>query len=142
MGKQVRAYGAQCFGRPSRPAHRKSHRPTEENLRADVKLFKNDCAGCHRTPYSAHENENNVILYPNAPQFVLLPPDQPDYQLFWIVSAGIPHSGMFARGGQFGPDANGKDVSDQKIWTAATFLPHVNSLPPSVDSEWRKKSTN
>lgn len=116
--------------------------PTEENLMAGVKLFKNDCAGCHGTPNSAHENETNVILYPNAPQFVLHPPDKPDYQLFWIVRGGVRYSGMFAWGGQFAPDANGKDVSDQKIWTAITFLTHMNSLPPSVDAEWRKKSSN
>jgi mono/diheme cytochrome c family protein len=116
--------------------------PTDENLMAGVKLFKNDCAGCHGTPDSAHENETNVILYPSAPQFVLLPPDKPDYQLFWIVRGGVRYSGMFAWGGQFSPDANGKDVSDQKIWTVITFLTHMHSLPPAVDVEWRKKSSN
>lgn len=116
--------------------------PTEENLMAGVKLFKDDCAGCHGTPNSAHENEANVILYPNAPQFVLHPPSKPDYQLFWIIRGGVRYSGMFSWGGQFAPDANGKDVSDEKIWTAVTFLTHLNSLPPSVDVEWRKKSGN
>jgi hypothetical protein len=31
--------------------------PTEENLMAGMKLFKNDCAGCHGTPNTATENE-------------------------------------------------------------------------------------
>jgi hypothetical protein len=109
---------------------------------AGVKLFKNDCAGCHGTPNSAREIETNVILYASAHQFVLLPPDNPDSQLFWIVSGGVRYSGMFAWGGPFSPDANGKDVSDQKIWTVITFLTHLNSLPPAVDAEWRKKSSN
>jgi thiosulfate dehydrogenase len=113
--------------------------PNEENLMAGLKLFKNDCAGCHGTPNSAHENESNVILYPNAPQFALHPPRKPDYQLFWIVRGGVRYSGMFAWGGQFAPDASGKDVSDEKIWTAVTFLTHLESLPPAVDAEWRKK---
>lgn len=116
--------------------------PTEENLMAGVKLFKNDCAGCHGTPNTAKENEANVILYPDAPQFALHPPRKPEYQLFWIVKGGVRYSGMFAWGGQFAPDSSGKDVSDEKIWTAVTFLSHLGSLPPAVDAEWRKKSTN
>jgi mono/diheme cytochrome c family protein len=115
---------------------------TEENLMAGVKLFKDDCAGCHGTPNSAAENETNISLYPNAPQFALHPPRKPDYQLFWIVKGGIRYTGMFAWGGQFAPDASGKDVTDKKIWTAVTFLAHLQSLPPSVDAEWRKNPTN
>jgi hypothetical protein len=49
---------------------------------------------------------------------------------------------MFAWDGQFGKDALGKDISDQKIWTAVTFFTHLNSPPPAVDAEWRKKATN
>jgi thiosulfate dehydrogenase len=113
--------------------------PTEENLMAGMKLFKDDCAGCHGTPNTAAENETNVTLYPNAPQFALHPPRKPDYQLFWIVKGGIRYTGMFAWGGQFAPDTSGKDVSDAKIWTAVTFLTHLQSLPPVVDAEWRKK---
>lgn len=116
--------------------------PTEENLMAGVKLFKNDCAGCHGTPNTAKENEADVNLYPNALQFALHPPRKPDYQLFWIVRGGVRYSGMFAWGGQFAPDASGKDVSDEKIWTAVTFLTHLDSLPPAVESEWHKKSAN
>jgi thiosulfate dehydrogenase len=116
--------------------------PTEENLMAGLKLFKNDCAGCHGTPNTARENEANITLYPNAPQFALHPPDKTDYQLFWIVKGGVRYTGMFAWSGQFAPDASGKDVSDERIWTAVTFLTHLDSLPPAVEAEWRKKSAN
>src|ERR1700740_412782 len=34
--------------------------PSEDNLMAGVKLFKNDCAGCHGTPNTAAANEANV----------------------------------------------------------------------------------
>src|ERR1700722_7063473 len=73
------------------PRHPKPLAPTEEKLMAGVKLFKNGCAGCPGTPNSAHENETNVILYPNAPQFALHPPAKPDYQLFWIVRGGVAY---------------------------------------------------
>ncbi len=113
--------------------------PTEENLMAGVKLFKGDCAGCHGTPNSAAENETTVVLYPPPPQFALHPPSKPDYQLFWIARGGVRYAGMFAWGGQFAPDAAGHDPSDEKIWTAITFITHLNSLPSSVDDEWHKK---
>ena len=113
--------------------------PTEEHLMAGVRLFKNDCAGCHGTPDTAAKNEVDITLYPNAPQFALHPPDKPDYQLFWIVKGGVRYTGMFAWGGQFAPDASGRDPSDEKIWTMVTFLTHLNSLPPAVNAEWHKK---
>ena len=116
--------------------------PTEEHLMAGMKLFKNDCAGCHGTPETASKNEADIVLYPNARQFVLHPPRKPDYQLFWIVKGGIRYTGMFAWSGQFAPDISGRDVSDEKIWTIVTFLTHLDSLPPAVNAEWSKKSTN
>ena len=121
------------------PRIRNPIEPTEEHLVAGVKLFKDDCAGCHGTPDTAHKNEVDVTLYPNARQFVLHLPDKPDYELFWIVRGGVRYTGMFAWGGQFAPDASGKDVSDEKIWTVVTFLSHLNSLPPAVDAEWHKR---
>ena len=116
--------------------------PTEEHLMAGMKLFKNDCAGCHGTPDTASKNEADLVLYPNAPQFALHPSRKPDYQLFWIVKGGIRYTGMFAWSGQFAPDTSGRDVSDEKIWTIVTFLTHLDSLPPAVNAEWHKKSTN
>jgi|SRR5262249_29670772 len=38
--------------------------PTEEHLMAGVKLFKDDCAGCHGTPETAPKNEVDVTLFP------------------------------------------------------------------------------
>ncbi len=116
--------------------------PTEENLMAGMKLFKGDCAGCHGDPNTATDNEAEAILYPIPPPFALHPPRKPDYQLFWIVRSGVRYSGMFAFDGQWGKDASGKDISDEKIWTAITFLTHLNSLPPAVDAEWHKKEKN
>ncbi len=116
--------------------------PTEENLMAGMKLFKGDCAGCHGDPNNAARREANGILYPSPPVFALHPPSKPDYQLFWIIKGGVRYSGMFWWEGSFGKDASGKDISDGKIWTAVTFLKHLDSLPPAVAAEWSKKSND
>lgn len=115
--------------------------PTEENLMAGMKLFKGDCAGCHGQPSNSASREAEGILYPSPPVFALHPPRKPDYQLFWIIKNGVRYSGMFWWDGSFGKDASGKDISDEKIWTAVTFLTHLDSLPPAVAAEWNKKGS-
>lgn len=115
---------------------------TEENLMAGMKLFKGDCAGCHGDPNNAAKREAEHFLYPSPPVFALHPPRKPDYQLFWIIKGGVRYSGMFKWDGEFGKDASGKDISDEKIWTAVTFLTHLESLPPGVAAEWHKKSND
>jgi mono/diheme cytochrome c family protein len=105
---------------------------TNANLLAGMKIFKDGCAGCHGDPNAT--SDYGASFYPKAPQFALHPPQQPDYQLFWIVKNGVRYSGMSAWDGQWG-----KDVSDDKIWKVVTFLSHLESLPPGVDAQWRRK---
>jgi hypothetical protein len=62
--------------------------------------------------------------------------------MYWIVKHGVRYTGMAAWDGLFGKDASGKEISDEKIWTAATFIAHLDSLPSAVDAEWRKTSGN
>jgi mono/diheme cytochrome c family protein len=107
-----------------------------------MKLFKGDCAGCHGDPGNAARREAEGILYPSPAVFALHPPRKPEYQLFWIVKGGVRYSGMFKGDGEFGKDASGKDISDEKIWTAVTFLTHLDTLPPAVAAEWHKKIQN
>lgn len=114
--------------------------PTEENLMAGAKLFVTDCSGCHGTPATANANEAKPELYPSPPQFALHHPTKPDYQLHWIAEHGVRYSGMFVMKGAFRKDASGRDPSDEKIWTAVTFLTHLNALPPAVEAEWRKSA--
>ncbi len=96
-------------------------------------------------PYTACPLETNNgegerwQAYPSPPVFALHPPRKPDYQLFWIIKGGVRYSGMFKWDGEFGKDASGKDISDEKIWTAVTFLTHLDSLTPAVAAEWHKK---
>lgn len=97
--------------------------PTDSVLRAGMKFFRDDCAGCHGSPGHVLP----VGLYPEPPKFASHPPTLPDWQLYWIVKKGVRYSGMFAWDGQ---------VKDEKIWTVVTFLSHLDSLPPSVAAEW------
>lgn len=113
--------------------------PTEQNLMAGVKLFKGDCGGCHGDPNTVNNPEITSGLYPPPARFAIDPPRKPDYELFWIIKGGVRYSGMFSWDGQFGKDASGKDISDERIWTAVTFLTHLDSLPPAVNAEWHKK---
>jgi hypothetical protein len=142
MGGHLRKHGAQGIRRPASTPRSESHRPHRGKSDGWHETLQGRLRWLPWHPNTAAENETNVTLYPNAPQFALHPPSKPDYQLFWIVKGGIRYTGMFAWGGQFAPDASGKDVSDEKIWTAVTFLTHLHSLPPAVDAEWRKKPSN
>jgi hypothetical protein len=47
---------------------------------------------------------------------------------------------MFAMKGAFRKDASGRDPSDERLWTLATFLTHLDALPSAVDAEWRKSA--
>jgi len=107
---------------------------TDENLLAGMKIFKDACAGCHGDPSAT--SDYGASFYPHVPQFVVNPPHKPDWQLFWIVKNGVRYSGMSAWDGQW---QNDKAVSDDHIWKAVTFLSRLDSLPPIVNSEWRKK---
>jgi len=121
-----------AFARGALHAAAASHAPhlrnpvvlSDSTLRAGMKFFRDDCAGCHGLP-----GKDNVSgLYPEPPHFASHPPTLPDWELYWIVKNGVRYSGMFAWDGQ---------VSDEKIWTVVTFLHHLDSLPPSVAAEWR-----
>jgi thiosulfate dehydrogenase len=98
--------------------------PTDSNLRAGMKFFRDDCAGCHGSP---GRDNDSVGLYPVPPHFASHPPTLPDWQLYWIVKNGVRYSGMFAWDGQ---------VADLKIWTVVTFLHHLDSLPPAIATDW------
>jgi mono/diheme cytochrome c family protein len=108
--------------------------PTDENLLAGMKVFRDACAGCHGDPNGA--SDFGAAFYPPVPQFASNPPRLPDWQLFWIIKNGVRYSGMSAWDGQW---HNDKVVSDDRIWRAATFLSRLDSLPPAVNAEWHKK---
>jgi thiosulfate dehydrogenase len=100
--------------------------PSGETLRAGMKFFRENCAGCHGEP-GKPSAWGKTSFYPRVPQFAEEPPNKPDWQLFWIMKNGIRYSGMGAWGGL---------ASDEKIWQVATFLSQIKNLPSDVTAEW------
>ena len=103
--------------------------PTAGELLAGMKVYRDDCAGCHGD-YGRRSSWGTEDFYPRVPQFALEPPHKPDWQLYWIVKHGVRYSGMGAWDGQ---------VPDSTVWQVVTFLSRLDSLPPSVEAEWKKK---
>ena len=98
---------------------------TPEEFRTGLRIFRNNCAGCHGDGYrtSAWGKE----FYPPVPQFGRTTPRKSDRQLFWIVKHGVRYTAMGGWDGQ---------LPDERLWRAVTFLSHLESLPPAVDSAW------
>ena len=100
---------------------------TDEELRRGLRLFRGDCAGCHGD--FEKPSDWGANFYPPVPQFTRNPPRRPDWQIFWIVKNGVRYSGM---GGW------DRQISDADVWRVAAFLSRLESLPPSVDAEWKR----
>lgn len=106
-------------------------RATPEALLAGMKVYLDDCAGCHGS-YGRNSGWGSEDFYPRVPQFARTPPRKPDWQLFWIVKHGVRYSGM---------GAWDRQVPDSTIWLLVTFLSRLDSLPPAVDVAWRKQGS-
>jgi mono/diheme cytochrome c family protein len=100
--------------------------PTDENLIAGGKIYRNECAGCHGTP---GKPDSGNSLYPPIPQLPIAGTTYTEAQIFWVAKHGIRLSGMFA---------NGLWDSDQKLWTVAAYIKRLNSLPARVQQELAK----
>jgi mono/diheme cytochrome c family protein len=101
--------------------------PTDENLIAGAKIYSDECAGCHGAPGKSDQTSDS--LYPPIPQLPVVGTTYTEAQIFWVAKHGIRLSGMFA---------NGKWDSDQKLWTVATYIKRIKSLPPRVQQELAK----
>ncbi|HZE19504.1 MAG TPA: cytochrome c [Candidatus Angelobacter sp.] len=100
--------------------------PNEATLLAGMKVYRDDCAGCHggARGESAWGAKN---FYPPVPQLVQEGVDLPAPELYLLVKHGVRYTGMAAWEGQ---------ISDQEIWQVATFLTRIKSLPPAVQAVW------
>jgi thiosulfate dehydrogenase len=114
----------------SAPAEANPVAPTEENLLAGMKVFKDGCAGCHGDA-SGPSRWGTTSFYPRVPQFVQNPPRLTAPQMFWIVKHGVRYTGMGACDGL---------LSDTAMWQVATFLSQLDHLPPRVAEEFGRKS--
>jgi mono/diheme cytochrome c family protein len=103
---------------------------TDSNLTAGLKIFRNNCAGCHGEP-GRPSRWGTRNFFPPVPQFADEPPQLADSKVFVIVKRGIKYSGM---GGWDGM------LPDEDIWKVAAFLSRLHELPPAVDSMWNRRS--
>jgi len=102
--------------------------PSNENLLKGLKIFRDNCAGCHgdgaqRSPWGT------TSFLPRVPQFGSDPPERPDSEIHWIVANGIRNTAM----GSFA-----HLMTDEQIWTVSTFVAHLRSLPENVARQWVK----
>lgn len=103
----------------------------ETNLMAGLKLYEDNCTICHGEP-SERQGKLSVPFYPPVPKFVDdSPTDMTEAQNFYIIKHGIRFSGM---------PGWGEKLSDDEIWRLSGFLKRLDSLPPSVDQEWKKQA--
>jgi thiosulfate dehydrogenase len=100
---------------------------TDDNLVAGMKIYQNNCAGCHGDIHQPHGAFGDS-LYPRAPQFMEDAPDMPEYQNFYIIEHGIRLSGM---------PALRSSLKEEEIWQVTTFLSHLDKLPPMVTEQWK-----
>jgi mono/diheme cytochrome c family protein len=101
--------------------------PTDQNLEDGMKLYTMNCALCHggldRKPSSLSKS-----FYPPAPNLVSDPPDDPEWHVFYTIRTGVRYTGM--------PSWE-KTLTQQEMWKIATFLSHMQKLPPNVQDYWK-----
>ena len=101
--------------------------PNDQNFMDGMKLYTMNCALCHggldRKPASLSNS-----FYPPAPNLVSDPPDDPEWHLFYTIRTGIRYTGM--------PSWE-KALTQQDMWKIASFLSHMQKLPPAVQDYWK-----
>lgn len=98
----------------------------DENLLAGMKLYGDNCAGCHGDANGTAEFGR--AFYPKTPQFTSgRTPHDPDGVLHTMAKRGIRLTGMPAFGGM---------LSDDEIWKIVLFVKNINQLPPAVKTAW------
>jgi len=98
--------------------------PTEENLVAGAKLFRDNCAGCHGEPSNV-DSPFGRSFNPPVPQFFKDAPDMPENQNFYIVQHGTRWTGM---------PAWKNTLTEQQMWQVVTFLSHIEKLPAAASN--------
>jgi thiosulfate dehydrogenase len=100
--------------------------PSEENIVAGAKIYRDRCVECHGLPGSTPTAAAKG-MYPPPPQFFeqKVMGNEPVGQDYWIVSNGIRLTGM----------PGYKDsLMDQQLWQVAQFLVHRDQLPADASA--------
>jgi mono/diheme cytochrome c family protein len=101
--------------------------PTDQSFEDGMKLYTMNCAVCHggldRKPAPLGNS-----FYPPAPNLVSNPPDDPEWHVFYTIRTGIRYTGM---------PAWDKTLGEPDMWKVASFLSHMEKLPPAVQEYWK-----
>ena len=92
--------------------------PSEENLIAGAKLYRQMCSRCHGISRES-DNSYGQSFYPPAPGLPLSRTLYTDNEIFWIVKHGIRNTAMLAWGNL---------LSDDEIWQVVTLIRKFDSL--------------
>lgn len=113
------------------PTGRNPVEATEQNLLNGVRLFAENCAVCHGSgKQAASPSPIAKGLYQKPPQMATDGvEDDSEGVSFWKIKHGIRLTGM---------PSFAYSLSDQQIWTLATFLKHMDKLPPAVQQSWEQ----
>jgi mono/diheme cytochrome c family protein len=102
--------------------------PTQENLLAGARLYRDKCSDCHGSPVNPNSDYGRSF-YPRVPQFMKQAPDMPDHENFYIIKHGVRWTAM---------PAWGNLMTDSEIWQVILVLNRFEKLPPEVNQELRK----
>lgn len=98
--------------------------PTEPNLLAGAKIYREYCAVCHGTA-SEPRTATGKGMFPRPPALLegTGVTDDPVGETYWKAANGIRLTGMPAYRGS---------LSDEQLWQVSQFLANADKLPPSV----------
>ena len=101
--------------------------PNDQNFEDGMKLYTMNCALCHggldRKPSTLATS-----FYPPPPNLISDPPDDPEWHTFYTMRTGIRYTGM--------PSWE-KTLTEQEMWKIASFISHMEKLPPAVQEYWK-----
>lgn len=101
---------------------------SDAHLIAGMKTYVMACAECHggldRKP-----SVFGAALHPPAPQLLLEPMHDPEWEIFYLIQHGVRNTGM--------PGWKGL-MTDDEMWKMTAFLSRIEKLSPGVQEEWKK----
>jgi mono/diheme cytochrome c family protein len=103
--------------------------PTDENLVAGARIYREACARCHGNP-TAGPSIYGASFYPPAPHLPGRSTRSTEAELFWIVKYGIRNTAM---------PAWRRLLSDQDIWQVVAVMKRFDNLSPTVEAEWQRR---
>jgi mono/diheme cytochrome c family protein len=68
-------------------------------------------------------------MYPQPPQLINDPLDDPEWHIFYAIRTGVRYTGM---------PAWDKALSEEDVWKVTAFLSRLEKLPPAVQQYWKK----